>query len=235
MNKGVIGLIIAIIVIIAAVAGFAVYRNNSANLNNNVNENVTDNEQEKNTDNENTNIANTENTATSNTKTENTTNSGNKILVVYYSAQNHTKSVAEKIAKNLNADTFEIVPEEVYTDADLNWTNSNSRVSKEHNDESLRDVKLKNTSVSNWGDYDTVLIGYPIWWGIAAWPVNNFVKDNDFTNKTVIPFCTSASSGLGQSGKLLQKEAGSGNWQDGHRFNESPSDSDIKKWTDNIK
>ena len=237
MNKGLIGLIIAIVVIIVAVAGFAVYRNSSANINNNVNENVTNNEQEemqpeKNTDNENTNISNT---ATSNTKTENTTNSGNKILVVYYSAQNHTKSVAEKIAKNLNADTFEIVPEEVYSDADLNWTNSNSRVSKEHNDESLRDVKLKNTSVSNWDDYDTVLIGYPIWWGIAAWPVDTFVKANNFDGKTVIPFCTSASSGLGQSGKLLQKEANSGNWQDGHRFNSNPSNSDIQKWTDSIK
>lgn len=240
MNKGIIGLIIAIIVIIVAVAGFAVYRNNSQDINNNVNENVTNNVQEEiqteeNTDNENTNVANTENTATSNTKTENTTNSENKILVVYYSAQNHTKSVAEKIAKNLNADIFEIVPEEVYSDADLNWTNSNSRVSREHNDESLRDVKLKNTSVSNWDDYDTVLIGYPIWWGIAAWPVDTFVKANNFEGKKVIPFCTSASSGLGQSGKLLQKEANSGNWQDGHRFNERPSDSDIQKWTDSLK
>lgn len=166
MNKGVIGLIIAIIVIIVAVVGFAVYRNNSANTNNNVNENVTNKEQEV--------IQSEENANNENTKTENTTNSGNKILVVYYSAQNHTKSVAEKIAKNLNADIFEIVPEEVYSDADLDWTNSNSRVSKEHNDESLRDVKLKNTSVSNWDDYDTVLIGYPIWWGATRYgnPVN---------------------------------------------------------------
>ena len=241
MNKKVIGLIIAIIVIVVAVAGFALYRNSNTNTNN-TEENTTNNGQEEmqpeentNIDNEeDTNVVNTETTANNSEEVTNTSKSGSKILVVYYSAQSHTKSVAEKIAKNLNADTFEIVPEEVYSSDDLNWTNSNSRVSREHNDESLRDVKLKNTKVNNWEDYDTVLIGYPIWWGIAAWPVDTFVKANNFDGKKVIPFCTSASSGLGQSGKLLQEEANSGNWQDGHRFSSSPSDSDIKKWTDSI-
>lgn len=117
----------------------------------------------------------------------------------------------------------------------MDWTNSDSRVSREHNDESLRNIKLKETKVNNWEEYDTVLIGYPIWWGIAAWPVNTFVKANDFNGKTVIPFCTSASSGIGQSGQLLQKETNSGNWQEGHRFSSSASDSDIQKWTDSIK
>ena len=138
MNKGVIGIVIAIIIIAVAVAGFAVYRNGNKN---NTEENLVNNEQEENLDNE-------ENTSVSNT--ENTTKSGSKTLVVYYSAQNHTKTIAEKIAKNLNADTFEIVPEEIYTNDDLNWNNSNSRVSKEHDNESLRDVKLKNAKVSNW-------------------------------------------------------------------------------------
>ena len=151
MNKSVIGLIIAIIVIVVAVAGIVVYKN------------VNDNKPKENINNEeNTNMTSTENTIGA--KNNNTTNSKNKILVVYYSAQNHTKSVAEKVAKNLNADIFEIVPEEVYTSEDLNWNNSNSRVSKEHDDESLRNVKLKNTKVNNWEGYDTVLIGYPIWW-----------------------------------------------------------------------
>lgn len=163
-----------------------------------------------------------------------TKTSNGKILVVYYSASNNTKSVAEKIALNLNADLFEIEPEQKYTTEDLDWTNENSRVSKEHNDESLRDVKLKNSKVDNWDNYDTVLIGFPIWWSVSAWPVNSFVKANDFKNKTVIPFCTSASSGLGQSGKLLEKDAGNGDWKDGHRFNQSPSDSDIKSFTDSI-
>ena len=223
MNKSLIVLIIAIVVIAVAITGVAVYR--SSNTNNSINEKQESNGQEE--------IKTEENTVISNT--ENTTNKESKILVVYYSAQNHTKSVAEKIAKNLSADIFEIIPEEVYTSEDLNWSNSNSRVSKEHDDESLRDVKLKNTKVNNWEDYDKVLIGYPIWWGIAAWPVDNFVKDNDFTGKTVIPFCTSASSGLGESGKLLEDLAGSGNWQDGHRFSSSASDNDIKLFTDSIK
>ena len=162
-------------------------------------------------------------------------NSFKKILVVYYSAQSHTDAVAKKIASNLNANIFKIEPKEKYTSDDLDWTNNNSRVSKEHDNESLRNVELVTTKVDNWDSYDIVLIGYPIWWGIAAWPVNNFVKDNDFTGKTVIPFCTSASSGLGQSGKLLEKEANSGIWQEGHRFSSSATDADIKSFTDSIK
>ena len=223
MNKSLIGLIIAIIVIVVAVAEFAMYKSNSSNTDNNIEEKVENNTQE---------IIQPEENVVSG---ENTASNKSKILVVYYSAQNHTKSVAEKVAKNLNADIFEIVPEEVYTSEDLNWSNSNSRVSREHDDESLRDVKLKNTKVNNWDDYDTVLIGYPIWWGIAAWPVDNFVKDNNFEGKTVIPFCTSSSSGLGQSGELLEKEANSGNWKEGQRFSSAASDSDIQKWTDSLK
>ena len=157
-----------------------------------------------------------------------TTSSNKKILVVYYSAQSHTESVAKKIAGNLNADIFEIVPKDVYTSDDLDWTNAKLRVSREHDDESLRNVELESTEVANWDSYDTVLIGYPIWWGIAAWPVNTFVKANNFAGKTVIPFCTSASSDIGNSGKLLEKEAGSGNWLEGQRFSSNPTDKDIK-------
>lgn len=157
-----------------------------------------------------------------------------KVLVVYYSAQGHTDNVAKQIAKNLNADIFVIEPKEEYTSEDLNYYDSNSRVSKEHNDESLRNVELKATTVNNFDSYDTVLIGYPIWWGIAAWPVNTFVKENDFTGKTVIPFCTSASSSLGNSGKNLEKLANTGNWLDGHRFSSTASESEIKEWTDKI-
>ena len=134
--------------------------------------------------------------------------SGSKTLVVFYSATGSTRNVAQEIAKEIGADTFEITPVQAYTNDDLNWQNNNSRVSKEHNNESLRDVALTKITPDNWVSYDTVLIGYPIWWYIAAWPVNNFVKGNDFTGKTVIPFCTSASSGIGDSGNLLQKMAG---------------------------
>ncbi len=157
-----------------------------------------------------------------------TTSSNKKILVVYYSAQSHTESVAKNIASNLSADIFEIVPKDIYTSDDLDWTNAKSRVSREHDDESLRNVELESTEVANWDSYDTVLIGYPIWWGIAAWPVNTFVKANNFAGKTVIPFCTSASSDIGNSGKLLEKETGSGNWLEGQRFSSNPTDKDIK-------
>ena len=86
----------------------------------------------------------------------------------------------------------------------------------------------------NLDDYDTIYIGYPIWWGIAAWPVDNFIKDNDFTGKTVIPFCTSSSSGIGDSGKLLEEMAGTGNWQEGQRFRSGADNSDIDAWVDSL-
>ncbi len=158
-----------------------------------------------------------------------------KTLVVYYSAQGHTDTITKEIASNLNADIFELIPENEYTSEDLNYNNKNSRVSKEHDDESLRNVPFKNTKVENWDSYDNILIGYPIWWEIAAWPVNNFVLDNDFTGKTVIPFCTSASSGLGSSGKLLADMAKTGTWQEGHRFSSNASNSDIKAFTDSLR
>ena len=125
---------------------------------------------------------------------------------------------------------YEITPVEPYTSDDLNWTNSSSRVSREHDDESLRDIALTEITPADWDSYDTVLIGYPIWWGIAAWPVDNFVKGNDFTGKTVIPFCTSSSSGLGDSGNLLEEMAGTGDWQEGHRFSSGASDADAADW-----
>lgn len=153
-----------------------------------------------------------------------------KTLVVYYSASGRTKTVAETIAETAGADLFEIVPDEPYTSEDLDWTNDDSRVSREHDNESLRDVELVKVTPDNWDSYDTILIGYPIWWGIAAWPVDNFVKGNDFTGKTVIPFCTSSSSGLGDSGNLLEEMAGTGDWQEGHRFSSGASDADAADW-----
>ena len=155
---------------------------------------------------------------------------GKKTLVVYFSASGSTRRVAEAIAEATNADIFELVPTDPYTSADLNWTTAGSRVNREHDDESLRDIELESTTVDNWDDYDTVFIGYPIWWGIAAWSVDGFVKANDFTGKTVIPFCTSASSGIGQSGKLLAEMAGTGDWQEGRRFSSGASESSVKEW-----
>lgn len=157
-----------------------------------------------------------------------------KTLVVYYSASSNTERVAKDIAEAAGADLFEIVPTEVYTSEDLNWTNPDSRVSREHDDESLRDVPLTTTEVPDWDSYDTVFIGYPIWWGIAAWPVDTFVKNNDFTGKTVIPFATSSSSGMGQSGSLLADMAGTGEWQEGQRFSSGVSSDDVQSWVNGL-
>jgi len=157
-----------------------------------------------------------------------------KTLVVYYSASGNTERVAKDIAEAAGADLFEIVPTEVYTSEDLNWTNPDSRVSREHDDESLRDVPLTTTEVPDWDSYDTVFIGYPIWWGIAAWPVDTFVKNNDFTGKTVISFATSSSSGMGQSGSLLADMAGTGEWQEGQRFSSGVSSDDVQSWVNGL-
>ena len=162
------------------------------------------------------------------------TGSGNSVLVVYYSATGNTAQVAQYIADSTGGDLFEIQPVEPYTDDDLNWTDDNSRVSQEHADESLRDVELVADTVDNWDQYDTVFIGYPIWWGIAAWPVDGFVEANDFSGKTVIPFCTSSSSGLGESGQLLADMAGTGDWQEGQRFRSSASQEDVQSWVDEL-
>lgn len=192
------------------------------------------------TEKETTTEASKESDATTEASSENasaeTTQDGTsgKTLVVYYSASGSTRRVAETIADTLGADLFEITPVEPYSSADLNWTNDNSRVTREHNDESLRDIELTQIVPENWDSYDTVLIGYPIWWAIAAWPVDNFVKGNDFTGKTVIPFCTSASSGLGNSGNLLAEMAGTGDWQEGHRFSSGVSASDVEKWVSSL-
>ena len=159
--------------------------------------------------------------------------SGN-VLVVYYSATGNTETVANYIAEATGGDIFEIIPAEPYTSDDLNWTDENSRVSREYADESLRDVELTTTQVENWDSYDTVFLGYPIWWGVAAWPVDGFVEANDFTGKTVIPFCTSSSSGLGESGELLAELAASGDWQEGQRFRSSVSQEDVNEWVDSL-
>lgn len=161
-------------------------------------------------------------------------NDAGRTLVVYFSATGNTEEAANYIAEATGGDIFEIQPAEPYTDDDLNWTDDNSRVTREHEDESLRDVGLVADTADNWDQYDTVFIGYPIWWGIAAWPVDTFVEANDFTGKTVIPFCTSSSSGIGQSGQLLADLAGTGDWQEGQRFSSGVSQDEVQEWIDGL-
>lgn len=165
---------------------------------------------------------------------ENNTDSHGKALVVYFSASGNTKNVAEYIAKATDGDVFEITPKDEYSDADLNWRDESSRVNYEHDNPDARNIELVSSSVDNWDAYDTVFIGYPIWWGIAAWPVDTFVKSNDFTGKTVVPFCTSTSSGLGESGKLLEEMAGTGNWLEGEKFQSGASEKDVADWVNSL-
>jgi hypothetical protein len=160
--------------------------------------------------------------------------SGSHVLVAYYSATGHTADVAKAIADAANGDLFEPTPEREYSSGDLNWNDEFSRVNCEHNDESLRDVLLNVTSPDGWDKYDTVFIGYPIWWGGAVWPVNHFVTDNDFTGEKVIPFATSASSPLGSSGSDLADMAGAGDWQDGQRFSSSVSADEVTSWVEGL-
>lgn len=173
-------------------------------------------------------------TGTSDAEDQDSEGAGGKTLVVYYSATGNTETAANYIAEAADADLFELEPVEPYSDADLNWTDDDSRVSREHENEDERDVPLVSATVENWSDYDTVFIGYPIWWGIAAWPVNEFIETNDFTGKTVIPFATSASSGMGESGQLLEEMAGTGDWQEGQRFRESVSQEDVNAWVEGL-
>ena len=156
-------------------------------------------------------------------------------LVVYFSATGTTGEAAGYIASITGADVFEIVPADPYTSEDLTWTDPESRVSTEHDARVAGEtvtVELTQTTPDNWDSYDTVFIGYPIWWFEAAWPVESFVRANDFTGKTVIPFCTSASSGIGESGRLLAELAGAGDWLEGQRFPSGVTQRDVEAWLD---
>ena len=157
-----------------------------------------------------------------------------KTLVVYYSATGYTESVAKYIAEATDGELFRLEPVEEYNSADLDWTDRNSRVSREHDNPEERMMDLVASTVPDWESYENIFIGYPIWWGIAAWPVDRFIADNDFTGKTVIPFCTSSSSGLGESGELLKEAAGTGEWLTGERFRSGASEETVKEWVESL-
>ena len=150
------------------------------------------------------------------------------ILVVYFSATGTTKGVAEKLAEGLSADLYEIVPEEPYTDADLNYNNSKSRTSIETDDPSCRPAIAE--ELPDLSAYDTVLIGYPIWWGDVPRIVSNFVENVDLTDKTLAVFFTSGGSGLGSSMKHLEEQAGTGTWLEGKRFSSRTTVEELTEW-----
>ena len=157
---------------------------------------------------------------------------GADTIVVYFSATGTTKGVAERIASVTNADIYELIPAEPYSDADLDWNDRNSRTTIEMNDPDVRPA-IANDSVDLNG-YMTVYIGYPIWWGDAPRMMSTFVEAHDFSGKTVIPFCTSGGSSIGRSGSNLASQAGSGNWLAGGRLDAGISESEIQDWISSL-
>ena len=155
-------------------------------------------------------------------------------LVAYFSWSGNTQQMAQVIAEQTGGDLFEFTPADPYTVDDLNWTDENSRVVYEYENPDERDTELAADTPDGWEDYDVVFLGYPIWWYDAAWPVDGFVEANDFTGKTVIPFCTSSSSGLGESGSRLAELADAGDWLEGQRFPSSASQADVEAWVDGL-
>lgn len=155
-----------------------------------------------------------------------------KVLVAYFSATNTTEGVAEHIANGLNADIYEIVPEDPYTDADLNYNDNNSRTTIEMNAPDARPEI--SGSVENMGQYDIVFIGYPIWWGEAPRIVSTFVESYDFSGKTIVPFCTSGGSGVGASATNLEQLTSGANWLSGKRLNGSDSQDTVMEWVNSL-
>ena len=156
----------------------------------------------------------------------------NKVLVAVFSASGVTRKVGEEIARVSGGDFFEIVPSEKYTTADLNWNNRKSRSSVEMNDKSSRpEIAVK---VSDMDQYDTVIVGFPIWWGVAPRIIETFLESYDFSGKKIIPFCTSGGSGVGRSDTELHKNVkGNVRWEKGVQINR-PNEKEIKKWLDKV-
>ncbi|MBP5781761.1 MAG: NAD(P)H-dependent oxidoreductase [Clostridia bacterium] len=152
-----------------------------------------------------------------------------KILVAYFSASGVTAKVAEKMANAAGADLFEIRPEQPYTRADLNWTDKNSRSTVEMKDRNCRPAITENPDVSG---YDVILVGFPVWWYREPSVIDTFMESADFSGKTVVPFCTSGGSGLGDSAKNMNALAPGAKVLEGKRFSASASPDELKKWAE---
>lgn len=231
MKKRVIAMVLTGIMTVGLLVGCSTASSDS------LSETASQTEQEQVTESASTEVESTESesdleTASSESETE--AEAEGKTLVVYYSATGNTKETASMIANATGGSLFELVPVDPYTSEELNYSDDNSRVSIEYKNEDQRNVELVSTTVDDWDSISKVYIGYPIWWGQAAWPVNSFITSNDFTEKTVIPFCTSASSSLGRSGELLAEMAGTGDWLGGMRFNSTVSEEEIQAWVDGL-
>lgn len=155
-----------------------------------------------------------------------------KILVAYFSASGVTEGLAKRLAASIGADLFEIEPETPYTRADLNWTNKKSRSSIEMNDKGFRPaVKSR---VENMQQYDTVFVGFPIWWYVAPTIINTFLEQYDLAGKTIIPFATSGGSGMGNTNSELAESCKGANLVSGKRFSSSANEAELKNWAQSV-
>lgn len=164
----------------------------------------------------------------STTASSSSTGTNAKALVVYFSATGNTKALAQTAAEALGADTFEIVPEKVYTKEDLNYNDETTRATVEMKDESARPA-IKN-KLEGLEKYETIVIAYPIWWGQAPRIIDTFMESYDLNGKTIVPICTSSSSDIGSSGDYLHQFAPNATWKDGKRFEKNASASELKSF-----
>ena len=155
------------------------------------------------------------------------------VLVVYFSATGTTEGVAERIANVTGADVYEILAAQPYTEADLNYNDNSSRSTTEQNDKSVR-PEIGSEDISLEG-YTTIYLGFPIWWGEEPRILDTFVEKYNFDGITVIPFCTSGSSGIGRSGSNMEELAGSGTWLEGERFSGGVSEEELKSWIEGLQ
>ena len=157
---------------------------------------------------------------------------GGKVLVAYFSATGHTKTIAEYLQAALDADLYEIVPQEPYTADDLDYNTDGCRANREQNNDTARPAI--SGSVEDMDGYDVVFIGYPIWWGQAPKIVYTFLESYDLSGKTVVPFCTSGGSGIDGSLGGLQALASDTDWLTGQRFSTGASAADVQNWVDSL-
>ena len=218
-TKKIIALIIAIIVIVAVIGIWLISSNNNSNEQENANTN--------NNLNSNANIE--ENTADRNNTEDKETSNSKKIAIIYFSATGTTRKVAGYIKELTGGDLIEIVPKDKYTDSDLNYNNSNSRSTQEQNDSSIR-PEISNTIDTD--SYNVIYLGYPIWWGDSPRIILTFLDEANLSGKTVIPFCTSGSSGISTSVNYFKNNYKNVNWLDGRRL--GTSQSEVKAWVNGL-
>ena len=219
MNKKIIALIVAIVVIAVGVGFWFINSNkeeSSTNSNTNPAENQNSNEQQE----ENTN------------DNDNGMTNDKKVAIIYFSATGTTKKVAGYIKNATNGDLIEIVPKEKYTDSDLNYGNDNSRANKEQNDSKARPAISNNINTDS---YDVIYLGYPIWWGDVPKIILTFLDNHNLDGKTIIPFCTSGSTGISGSLSTLKNYNKNVNWIDGKRFSSSATEDEIKNWVNGFE